>query len=194
MVFSSLYILRPRDVIPTSHFASSSLASMITIFSGVLLLVSWALFTVQKSSLMFYVYITFPCYFWQQSLVQLIPLFAFTVHNKNLKGHYLRGLFTGGMVIAALLGMVVCRSSSRSSRSGRPLLINCFQAAYTHRSVWSLGFVLIGSCWPLTWHRNLLVKNRRRVMVWALSCLLTAIFPLLSVNKNESLLAMLVYV
>jgi phosphatidylinositol glycan class N len=93
---------------PTSYFASSSLASTVKILGAVVLLVFWALFAVQKSPLMFYVYIVFPCYFWRQFLVQIIPVVTLKIQEKRAEVHYLRVLFKGGMTIAALLGMVVC--------------------------------------------------------------------------------------
>jgi phosphatidylinositol glycan class N len=81
---------------------------MVNILSGVVLLIFWALFAVQKSPLMFYVYIVFPCYFWQQFLVQIFPVVAFKVQNNRVEGHQSRILYNGEMTILALLGMVVC--------------------------------------------------------------------------------------
>jgi hypothetical protein len=63
------------------------------------------MFTVQKSPFMFYVYIAFPCYFWQQFLVQIIPaVIAFKVQDKRMEGLYLRVLFNGGMTIRSAPG------------------------------------------------------------------------------------------
>ncbi|KAJ7779433.1 Phosphatidylinositolglycan class N-domain-containing protein [Mycena maculata] len=61
--------------------------------------------------------------------------------------------------------------------------------AYTYRSLWSLGFLIIGTAWPL-WSST--KENRSRVSIphfqlWTASCLVTGIFPLLAVNKTESL-------
>lgn len=107
VAFASLYILRPLDYIPRSCFTSSSVPSVVKISSGVVLVFFWAIFIVQKSPFMFYVYIAFPCYFWQQFLVQIIPAVAFKAQDKRKEGLYLRVLFNGVMTVAALLGMVV---------------------------------------------------------------------------------------
>ena len=82
---------------------------MVNTLSGLVLLFFWVLFAVQKSPLMFYVYIAFPCYFWQQFLVQIIPIVK--LQDKRVEVHYLRVFFYGGMAIVALLGMVVCSPS-----------------------------------------------------------------------------------
>jgi dolichyl-phosphate-mannose--protein O-mannosyl transferase len=72
---------------------------------------------------MFYVYIAFPCYFWQQFLVQFIPMVSFKVQAKRMEGQYLPAFFKGGMVIAALLGMVVCKPSSNLIQSSHTLTV-----------------------------------------------------------------------
>ena len=111
VAFASLYILRPRENILTSRVTSSSLAFMVNTLSGLVLLFFWVLFAVQKSPLMFYVYIAFPCYFWQQFLAQIIPLVVIKVQDEGMKVHHLRFFLNGGMAIIALLGMVVCSPS-----------------------------------------------------------------------------------
>jgi phosphatidylinositol glycan class N len=63
-----------------------------------------------------------------------------------------------------------------------------FQAAYTYRSIWSVGFVIIGVLWPhCAWPSSTLSQNRKLVLQWTFSCLVTAVFPLLAVDKKESL-------
>jgi phosphatidylinositol glycan class N len=57
-----------------------------------------------------------------------------------------------------------------------------------HRSVWSAVFVLIGLVWPVTaWPAGMMSKNRALTAAWMTSCLVSAVFPLLSVNKEESI-------
>lgn len=69
------------------------------------------------------------------------------------------------------------------------------QAAYTHRSLWSVGFASIGIIWPaIAWPKAVISKNRFLLVCWTSSCLVTGIFPLLAVDKHESLLAMWVVV
>jgi GPI ethanolamine phosphate transferase 1 len=70
-------------------------------------------------------------------------------------------------------------------------LTNRAKAAYTHRSIWSVGFVFMGFIWPaFSWPRKLVAQHRSLLTAWAASCLATAVFPLLAVDKKESLLAM----
>jgi len=65
------------------------------------------------------------------------------------------------------------------------------QAAYTHRWLWSLGFVLMGVIWPLLWWPSRIrSENPRLLLSWAVMCIVTAKFPLLGVHKTESLSTM----
>ncbi|KAJ7664945.1 Phosphatidylinositolglycan class N-domain-containing protein [Mycena rosella] len=160
--YASLFIFRPLD----THGTASSGRAAITGVASIALAAFWILFAVQRSPWTYYLYIAFPCYFWQQFAVQVLPLLRTSMH---LLG-YTRVLLYGGLVIAALQSMV---------------------AAYVHRSIWSVGFLLIGTVWPLmSWTK----ESRSRLSVpyfWTASCLVTGVFPLLSVDKTESLLAIL---
>ncbi|KAG6822351.1 hypothetical protein H0H92_014189, partial [Tricholoma furcatifolium] len=59
--------------------------------------------------------------------------------------------------------------------------------AYTHRFIWSIGFMVVGVVWPITWSWKKLREHFLSVCVWGLLCLAAAIFPVLSVEKKESL-------
>ena len=61
-----------------------------------------------------------------------------------------------------------------------------------HRSIWSVGFFIIGVIWPLTWPIALRQENTAAALVWGVSCAVTAVFPLLPVNLAESLIMMYV--
>ena len=62
-----------------------------------------------------------------------------------------------------------------------------FQYGYTHRSIWSVGLVLIGFIWPqASWSQATKDHLGIKSYLWVASCLLTAIFPLLNVNKEEN--------
>lgn len=63
---------------------------------------------------------------------------------------------------------------------------------YTHRSIWSVGFIIIGVVWPLTWPVALRKDNTVAALVWGVSCVVTSVFPLLPVNMAESLIMMYV--
>ncbi|CDO69965.1 hypothetical protein BN946_scf184836.g39 [Trametes cinnabarina] len=128
----------------------------------------WALFTKQRSPWSFYVYIAFPCYFWDQALSRASgPLLKFV--REGGAGPVMRYALRGGLVVAALQSMV---------------------AGYTHRYIWSAWFVVIGVLWPfVAWPRELLAKHWRLLLAWTASCLVTAVFPLLNVHQAESLIA-----
>ncbi|KAI0776671.1 PigN-domain-containing protein [Trametes elegans] len=128
----------------------------------------WALFAKQRSPWSFYVYILFPCYFWDQALIRAGgPLLRYIRQDKagSLAGDVLCVL----LVVVALQSMV---------------------AGYTHRSIWSVWCVAIGVLWPvLSWPRELLRNNWRLSASWSSACLATGVFPLLSVHQEESLIA-----
>ncbi|KAF9474339.1 GPI ethanolamine phosphate transferase 1 [Pholiota conissans] len=166
--YASLYIFRPLDTIPLSE--NSSIPNFVTTASWAILFAFWASFALQRSPWSFYIYIAFPCYFWEQFLGQMISYMRFNrdkISTSARFGVHIRG----AMVVLALLGMV---------------------AGYTHRSVWSVGFALIGVVWPILRQKDLLAEKLWMTVFWACSCLTTAIFPLLSVDKNESLLTIII--
>ncbi|KAI0350922.1 PigN-domain-containing protein [Trametes cingulata] len=128
----------------------------------------WALFAKQRSPWSFYVYIVFPCYFWDQVLAHASgPLLSYV--RKGRVGSLLGYVLHGSLVVAALQSMV---------------------AGYTHRSIWSAWFVVIGVLWPiLSWPRELLSGKWPLLLGWTAACLSTAVFPLLTVHPEESLIA-----
>ncbi|KAG6823966.1 hypothetical protein H0H92_008433, partial [Tricholoma furcatifolium] len=67
------------------------------------------------------------------------------------------------------------------------VVLQAMVIAYTHRFIWSIGFVVIGVVWPITWSWKKLGEHFLSVCVWGLLCLAAAIFPILSVEKKESL-------
>ncbi|KAH7922492.1 PigN-domain-containing protein [Leucogyrophana mollusca] len=137
-----------------------------------IVLTFWAAFSIQKSPWTFYLYIAFPCYFWQQFALWAAP--ALRNYRQTEKGatlSYQKLLLRGGLVFASLQCMVV---------------------AYTLRYIWSLGLVILGIAWPCySWPRKIRSENWKLMLLWASSCLTTAIFPFLAVDKQENLPAIL---
>ena len=107
VAFASLYVLRPQDNTPNTYSSTSNLTFGIAISSWAILLTFWALFLMQRSPLMFYVYIMFPCYFWRCFLVQIIPFMQYYSQGVKKGDVFARILFKGGVVVGTLLGMVV---------------------------------------------------------------------------------------
>ena len=51
--------------------------------------------------------------------------------------------------------------------------------------------MLIGVVWPLTsWSWDVLKDRLGLYLAWMVSCLITAVFPMLPVDKSENLFAM----
>jgi phosphatidylinositol glycan class N len=68
--------------------------------------ISWTLFAIQKYPLTFYVYVTFPCYFWREALVASSGPLLELYRSGKLRGS-VKLLFRAGFVTAALQSMVV---------------------------------------------------------------------------------------
>lgn len=72
--YASLYILRPFDNLSDSFIQATATARIIKIASWTILIGFWVSFALQKRPWTFYVYIAFPCYFWQQFSLQASAL------------------------------------------------------------------------------------------------------------------------
>ncbi|KAI0632733.1 Phosphatidylinositolglycan class N-domain-containing protein [Trametes polyzona] len=158
IAFGAVSVLLPSANAPTRRLP-------LHIPTAAILVGFWSLFAKQRSPWSFYIYIVFPCYFWDQVLARATGPFLRYVWRcgfKSLIGH----VFRGALVVVALQAMV---------------------AGYTHRSIWSASFAVIGIVWPvLVWPREVLVKERKLAIRWALACLATAVFPLLDVHQEEN--------
>lgn len=101
--YSSLYIFRPMDQAP-SQGASPSISATITVLVTLVLCCSWTAFALQHSPWTYYMYITFPCFFWHQFLVQMPWRFIPPTFR------YSQSMVAVPLVVAALQGITVCRS------------------------------------------------------------------------------------
>ena len=71
----------------------------------------WALFAKQRSPMSFYIYILFPCYFWDQVLVRASkPLLQYI--RQGQQGSVVKVALRGSLVVAALQSMVVSIAES----------------------------------------------------------------------------------
>jgi phosphatidylinositol glycan class N len=152
----------------------------------VVLGVSWTLFAIQRYPLTYYVYIVFPCYFWREALVTSSgPLLA-SYRSGKLRAS-MKLLLRAVFVIAALQSMVV-RVAVFAHIPGGQMVDLDGQVGYTHRIVWSIGFLVIGFVWPAwRWPDRILEEHPVTCSVWILLCLATAVFPMLDVNQSENL-------
>lgn len=167
--YASLFLFRPLDYI-TGPLKPSWSSSIVSAAAFITLATFFILFAIQQSPWTFYLYIAFPYYFWQQFLRQAIPAFHNHLRVRNRPMNYFKVAMRVGVITVVLQGMV---------------------AAYTHRFIWSIGFVLIGFVWPFTWPRESVRRHLSLSAMWSILCLITGIFPLLSVEKQENLPAIL---
>jgi len=102
--YSSLSILPPVAVA-----ISGNQNSMIRIAASGTLAMFWAFFTAQRSPWTFYVYVIFPCYFWQQFALRGVPIlvrqFKFIDRPTTFAGRVLFQL----VVVAVVLQCMVVR-------------------------------------------------------------------------------------
>lgn len=68
----------------------------------------WALFFVQQSPWTFYVYVTFPCYFWNQVTIHAaIPVGNFFLAKGRAVSSYTGYIIQATLIFGVLQGMVV---------------------------------------------------------------------------------------
>lgn len=105
MLYASLYIIRPLDN-PT--FPQNSLVtSLLTLIPILIALTMWVVFYAQRSPWSYYIYVSFPAYFWSQFLRQGFLYFAAPLLNvrvlNTMKDHVPHLV----LVLGALLGLAV---------------------------------------------------------------------------------------
>ncbi|KAH6902824.1 GPI ethanolamine phosphate transferase 1 [Coprinopsis sp. MPI-PUGE-AT-0042] len=156
--FTCIYLFRP-----TEGFASTSpnYRRNLSGFATATLVATWAVFLLQRTPVTFYIYVIFPVYFWHEFLVHAAP----SLVRKVAQAGYLTVTLQVMTVILCTQAMVI---------------------GYTQRAIWSIGFLVVAGGWPLTWGSKSKVPISATVL-WGTTTLLTAVFPLLPINKTESL-------
>ncbi|KAH7871399.1 Phosphatidylinositolglycan class N-domain-containing protein [Lentinula edodes] len=130
------------------------------------------MFWMERAPWTYYLYLGFPVFFWNRVISTLVTtITANPLHVSDLL-RLNRGTIFKTVRNALLVGCA----------------LSCMVLGYTHRSIWSIGFIIIGVAWPLLqWD----VVSRRslgqKTWWWTVSCLIAAVFPLLKVNKEENL-------
>lgn len=62
---------------------------------------------------------------------------------------------------------------------------------YAHRQVFSVLLLAMGAVWPVCYIDRAIVRaNSGTVVAWTSSCITLAVFPLLPVEKGESIVIM----
>ncbi|KAH0582173.1 hypothetical protein H2248_011824 [Termitomyces sp. 'cryptogamus'] len=161
-VYVSLYVLRPLDF---AERQEAPRTVYVHVTAMITLIGFWIIFTLQHAPSMFYVYIAFPCYFWHQILLQAMAG-LYVPHHIS----FLNLLVSVCMALVATEAMMI---------------------AYTHRFIWSICFICVGFVWPATWPHLILKQHFLLASVWGFLCLSAAVFPILPVQRSESLPAIL---
>ncbi|KAJ3554357.1 hypothetical protein NM688_g3151 [Phlebia brevispora] len=165
IAYSAVHIV-PQEYIRPLDTPKLSMLNLVAFFT---LAAVWCSFVFQHSAGTLYLYVIFPIYFWHQAIARAGGSMA-AMADKWGKAVYLSDglpmLLRGIGAVAALQSMV---------------------AGYTHRSIWSVGFVFIGVLWPFFfWHSDMFARHRTLCASWVFLCSCTAIFPLLPVHKEEN--------
>lgn len=173
--YTSISVFPSLDIPPAS-------AVLVDAFTLLIFCGSAIVFWMQNSPWTLYLYVAFPCYFWREFYLRGAPTLLKTISKSSFSSRQL--CIYGLLVVVSLQSMVVCASLCSTFMVCELLL----QAAYTYRAIWSVGFVIIGILWPYcSWSPATLSQNCKLALKWAFSCLVTAVFPLLPVDKKESL-------
>jgi phosphatidylinositol glycan class N len=98
--YSSLYVFQP----PTS--TGDRVSTVVDLFSLSALFAFWTYFILQDSPWTFYIYILFPCYFWQQVAKNFYLSFRLWLSNGTPLSA--KALLWGVLAFAGLQSMVVC--------------------------------------------------------------------------------------
>ncbi|SPO20128.1 related to MCD4 - sporulation protein [Ustilago trichophora] len=133
----------------------------------------FALFAAQEMPISYYLYAALAFLFWGR-VVDDLPLFAAAYHQL-LKSE--GGISRHKTVLVAFASLA---------------MLELIAVGYVHRIAWFVGFILLGFAWPafgLT--ADFKSDNEGLVLVWGLSCLMTGLFTIGDVNKEESILLLM---
>ncbi|KAL1729115.1 Phosphatidylinositolglycan class N-domain-containing protein [Schizophyllum commune] len=132
---------------------------------GSLLVGFFAFFAAQHSPWSYYLYVSFPVYFWYTFARDGRPVLRRLVTEAKARPGNL--VWHTCLVGGSLMAMVT---------------------AYTQRYIWTVGYLVIGLLWPATsWSATARNKMGSAAVLWPLVCLASAVFPMLNVDKTESL-------
>ncbi|KAJ1667768.1 Glycosyl phosphatidyl inositol anchor synthesis [Coemansia sp. RSA 1813] len=167
-IFRSYVLPAPSGPRQQLH-AASSYRSKSARAIGILGLLVFALFAAmfyrQKSPAMYYAYVAFPVYFWTETLQQA-PLM------QQISANYLR-MSVRWRPLAFVLGYVA--------------VLEALVYAYFDRRVYTAAFMLLAVFWPLTVSAKFRRKHMGLLSLWTLFCMLTSVFTLLPVERNDHL-------
>jgi len=106
MLYSSLYIIRPLDI-P----AFSVNKDVLRLVPPIISLICWAIFLVQGSPWSYYLYVSFPAYFWYQFFRQGVPYFLVLDIRARVGSNLRRNIGQVVLTVGALIALGVCPNS-----------------------------------------------------------------------------------
>ncbi|KAF9445334.1 PigN-domain-containing protein [Macrolepiota fuliginosa MF-IS2] len=162
MLYASLYVIRPLNK-PTSAHAHG-LFGAVPIITAIVL---WVVFYIQNSPWSYYLYVSFPAYFWSQVLRHSLPHLSTLSIRTRILGGLKDNVVHITMVLGALLGLA---------------------AGYTHRTVWSFGALAMANSWLFqkNGRASLYHSAPRSLVLWYILCAICAVFPLVPVDRREN--------
>jgi phosphatidylinositol glycan class N len=97
--YSSLFVFQPLP---------SQSSGVIRLVALSILVLFWSLFAAQRSPWTFYLYIAFPCYFWQQFMSHALPSIRSWLRSQpSSPSNHFKTIPQGTAVVVVLQGMVV---------------------------------------------------------------------------------------
>ncbi|KAJ2453263.1 Glycosyl phosphatidyl inositol anchor synthesis [Coemansia sp. RSA 2424] len=171
ILYSLLFIFRSYVLpVPANHDSRSNAYriddSGLVAVVGFLVFATFSLiFYKQHSPGMYYAYVAFPTYFWTD-IVQQLPLI------QQICSSYLRMAVRWRPI--AFAAMYV-------------LILEALVYAYFDRRVYSVAFGLLAAAWPLSVSAKFRRQHTMLLAAWSSACLLTSVFTLLPVDRNDHL-------
>ncbi|KAJ1799255.1 Glycosyl phosphatidyl inositol anchor synthesis [Coemansia sp. RSA 2399] len=174
IAYSLLFIFRsyvlpapsgPRQQLHAVDSYRSKSARAVGVLGLLVFVLFAAMFYRQHSPAMYYAYAAFPVYFWTETLQQA-PLV------QQIAASYLRTSIRW-RVLAFVLGYIA--------------VLEALVYAFFDRRVYTAAFMLLAVFWPLTVSAKFRRKHSGLLLLWAVFCVLTSVFTLLPVERNDHL-------
>ncbi|CAE6348447.1 unnamed protein product [Rhizoctonia solani] len=170
MLLSALHVLHTHVVPqnPALQSARDAGVSVLDLLTWITTLSTAGIFAYQRSPWTYYLYAAFPIYFFRNILREGNAMYDSLAEEMDW------GTFpTPEELLAWGVGSIA--------------VLECMTLAYTHRELWTLLFVIIGVAWPIIWWpKGFYSQNKLLSLGWTISCLVSGIFTVLSVEKTES--------
>ncbi|KAJ2182473.1 Glycosyl phosphatidyl inositol anchor synthesis [Coemansia sp. RSA 551] len=164
IAYSLLYIFG-EYILPDSSPRRSQRSGTIAVLGLVVFAAFSAMFYRQGSPAMYYAYAAFPVYFWAGVLQQVPLVRQIAASYTQLAVRWRPAAFVGVYVV----------------------ILEALVYAYFDRRVYSAAFALLALVWPLAVSPRFRREHTALLGLWSGVCLLTSVFTLLPVERNDHL-------